>query len=168
MIHHNDVLNLEKMNFINNLNNLKKIKKIEMFYGKKEFLNSYKKPFFDWLPHPLSVIINFFGEPKNFKIVKYIKKKNKNLILERLKIMFNFNNFNIFLNFSNNLKVSSKKIIIYENKKNKVYDGYKKNNQKSVKLLLDKFYKINKINDINTNLKVYELLFKIDKKLLRR
>ena len=166
MIHHNDVLNLEKINFINYLKDHKKIKKIEMFYGKKELKNSYKKPFFDWLPHPLSFIINFLGEPKNFKVLEYKKQKKKNLTIEKLKIIFNFANFQIFLNFSNNLKIPLKKIIIYKNNGKKIYDGYKKNNQRSIKLLLNKFYKKNKINDLNKNLKVYNLLFKIEKKLL--
>ena len=165
MIHHNDLLNIENMNFIDNLSDCKKI---EMFYGKKELVNSYKKPFFDWLPHPLSIIINFIGEPKNFKILKYTKKVTNNLVLEELKLIFNFSNFQIFLNFSNNLKSPSKKIILYKNNKNKIYDGYAKKNQKTIKLLLDKFYKVNKINDINTNLKVYELLFKIKKQLQKK
>ena len=165
MIHHNDLLNIENMNFIDNLSDCKKI---EMFYGKKELVNSYKKPFFDWLPHPLSIIINFIGEPKKFKILKYTKKVTNNLVLEELKLIFYFSNFQIFLNFSNNLKSPSKKIILYKNNKNKIYDGYAKKNQKTIKLLLDKFYKINKINDINTNLKVYELLFKIKKQLQKK
>ena len=63
MIHHNDVLNFEKIKFMNSFKKLQKINKIEMYYGKKEITNSYKKPFFDWLPHPLSVVITFFGEP---------------------------------------------------------------------------------------------------------
>ena len=165
MIHHNDLLNIENMNFIDNLSDCKKI---EMFYGKKELVNSYKKPFFDWLPHPLSIIINFIGEPKNFKILKYTKKVTNNLVLEELKLIFNFSKFQIFLNFSNDLKSPSKKIILYKNNKNKIYDGYAKKNQKTIKLLLDKFYRVNKINDINTNLKVYELLFKIKKQLQKK
>ena len=165
MIHHNDLLNFENMNFIDNLSDCKKI---EMFYGKKELVNSYKKPFFDWLPHPLSIIINFIGEPKKFKILKYTKKVTNNLVLEKLKLIFYFSNFQIFLNFSNDLKSPSKKIIVYKNNKNKIYDGYAKKNQKTIKLLLDKFYKVNKINDINTNLKVYELLFKIKKQLQKK
>ena len=64
-----------------------------------------------------------------------------------------------------NIKSPSKKIFVYKNNKKKIYDGYAKKNQKTIKLLLDKFYNVNKINDINTNLKVYELLFKIKKQL---
>ena len=165
MIHHNDLLNFENMNFIDNLSDCKKI---EMLYGKRELVNSYKKPFFDWLPHPLSIIINFIGEPKKFKILKYTKKVTNNLVLEELKLIFNFSNFQIFLNFSNDLKSPSKKIILYKNNKNKIYDGYAKKNQKTIKLLLDKFYKVNKINDIDANLKVYELLFKIKKQLQKK
>lgn len=165
MIHHNDVLNFEKINFMEDLKDHRKIKKIEMVYGKKELTNSYKMPFFDWLPHPLSVIVNFFGEPNHFKILKYSKKIRKKLILEKLKLIFEFDNFPIFLNFSNNLQIPTKKIIIYKNSKKKIYDGYSKKNQRTIKLLLEKFYKTNKINDINKNKKVYELLFKI-KKLL--
>ena len=164
MIHHNDLLNLENISFMENLNDCKKI---EMFYGKKELVNSYKKPFFDWLPHPLSIIINLIGEPKKFKIIKYKKTVTNNLIIEKLKLIFNFNNFQIFLNFSNDLKSPSKKSIVEKKKKKKMYDGYAKKNQKTIKLLLDKFYNVNKINDVNTNLKVYQLLFKI-KKLLQK
>jgi hypothetical protein len=165
MIHHNDLLNFENMNFIDNLSDCKKI---EMFYGKKELVNSYEEPFFDWLPHPLSIIINLIGVPIKFKILKYTKKVTNNLVLEELKLIFNFSNFQIFLNFSNDLKSPSKKIILHKNNKNKIYDGYAKKNQKTIKLLLNKFYKVNKINDINTNLKVYELLFKIKKQLQKK
>ena len=44
----------------------------------------------------------------------------------------------------------------------------KKKNQKSVKLLLKKFNKISRINDVNSNVKVYELLFQIKKLLKKR
>ena len=163
LIHHNDVINFEKKNFMKHFKNLKKIDKIEMFYGKKEHINSYKKPFFDWLPHPLSIMINFFGEPNKFKIQNYSKKIKKKLILEKLKLVFDFKYFSIFLNFSNTFNIPTKKIIIYSNNKSKIYNGYDKNNQRSIKTLLENFYKSRKINDIEKNKKVYELLFKIEK-----
>ncbi len=168
MIHHNDILNIKKSNLINKFRNQKQIKKIEMLYGKKELSNSYKKPFFDWLPHPLSVIINFFEYPKNFKIINYSKKIKQKLIIEKLEVLFNFKYFSIILNFSNNLKIPSKKIIIFKKNQKFIYNGYKKVNQKSVKLLLEYFYKKKKINDINKNIKVYELLFKIEKLLSKK
>ena len=165
MIHHNDVVNFKNLNFMKDFTNYKKIKMIEMFYGKKEIVNSYKKPFFDWLPHPLAIIINFFGVPNKFKILEYSKKIKKKSIFEKLKLVFELDYFKIFLNFSNDFKKSSKKIIIYTKNKKKIYDGYNKKNQRSVKLLLEKFNKVNKINDINSNINVYKLLFKIEEKI---
>ena len=115
--------------------------------------------------HPLSVIINFCGKPKEFKILDYSKDVKKELVIEKLKILFNLNNFSIILNFSNNLKIPSKKIFIFKDKKKLIYDGYKKTNQRSVKLLLDDFYKLKKKNDINENKETYKLFFKIDNKI---
>jgi len=88
MIHHNDVLNFEKFKIL--MNDYKKLNKIEMIYGKKEIINSYKKPFFDWLPHPLALMVKYFGYPKKFNIIKFSKKKYLNIILEDLKIEFLF------------------------------------------------------------------------------
>ncbi len=168
MIHHNDVINLKKKKFMKHFKSLEKIDKIEMFYGKKEHINSYKKPFFDWLPHPLSIIINFFGEPNKFKIQNYNKKIKKKLILEKLKLVFEFKYFSIFLNFSNTFKIPTKKMIIYTNNKSKIYNGYDKSNQRSIKTLLENFYSSRKINDIEKNKKVYELLFKIEKLIQKK
>lgn len=163
MIHHNDVLNFEKFKILGN--NYKKLKKIEMIYGTKETINSYKKPFFDWLPHPLALIVKYFGYPKKFNILKFSRKKYLNKILEDLKIEFVFQNLKIFIIFSNFLKKKTKKIFVFKNTKKEIYDGYKKKNQRTIKILLEKFYNINKINEISLFYKTYELLFKIDDKI---
>ena len=163
MIHHNDVLNFEKFKILKN--NYKKLKKIEMIYGKKEGINSNKKPFFDWLPHPLALIIRYFGYPKKFKIIKFLRKKSGSKILEELKIEFLFYDLKIFLIFSNFLKKRTKKIYIFKNNKKEIYDGYKKKNRRTIKILLEKFYKENKINEIFSFYKVYMLLFEIESKL---
>ena len=167
MIHHNDVLNFEKLKIAKKINNNDNIKKIEMFYGKNEIINKYKDPFIDWLPHPLAIIVNFFDKIKKFKILNYSRTLKKKIVKEELRIVFDLKNFKIFINFSNNFKNPQKKIIIYKKNQNLFYDGYKKQNQKSVKLLLEKFNKISRINDVNSNIKVYKLLFKI-KKLLKK
>jgi predicted dehydrogenase len=165
MIHHNDVVNFEKMKFKDNLGDLKMIKKIQMTYGKKEIVNSYKKPFLDWLPHPLSVIVNFLGKPDNVKIIDYSKNIKNKLTIENLRIVLYLKSLPIFLKFSNNLKIASKKIIVYENNKVKTYNGYNKLNRRSIKFLLEKFYNTTKINEVDTNQDVYKLLFKIDKQI---
>ncbi len=167
-IHHNDVLNFEKFKVLNKFFKFKNINKIKMIYGKNEKVNSYKKPFIDWLPHPLALIINFFGLPKKFHIINYSKKIKKGLVSEKLELAFDLNYFTIFVEFSNNLNVPTKKVIIYNKSKKEIYNGYNKKNQKTVKLLLEKFYSKNKINDISSNLKMYELLFKIEDHLSKK
>jgi len=167
LIHHNDLLNFEKNKVLEKFGKFNNLKKINMIYGNHEHYNSYKKPFFDWLPHPLAIITNCFGKPKKFKILKYEKLKIKNKIIEHLDLSFTLKKFEVFLNFSNNLNKPSKKIIFYENKKKKIYDGYLKKNQRTIKILLEKYCNSKYINDLNTNIDTYKLLFKIEKKLLK-
>jgi len=166
MIHHNDILNFEKFKIFKK--SYKNSKKIEMIYGKKDIKNSTKKPYFDWLPHPLALIVKYFGFPKKFKILNYSKIKKKSKFFEELKIEFSFKRLKIYLMFSNFLKNKTKKIFIFKNVKKEIYDGYKKKNQRSIKLLLEKFYKKNKINEISLFFKSYDLLFKIEKNIEKR
>ena len=166
MIHHNDILNFEKFKIFKK--SYKDSKKIEMVYGKKDNKNSAKKPYFDWLPHPLALIVKYFGFPKKFKILNYSKIKKKRGIFEELKIKFSFKRLKIYLMFSNFLKNKTKKIFIFKNVKKEIYDGYKKKNRRSIKLLLEKFYKKNKINEISLFFKSYDLLFKIEKNIEKR
>ena len=166
MIHHNDILNFEKYKIFKK--SYKNSKKIEMIYGKKDIKNSTKKPYFDWLPHPLALIVKYFGFPKKFKILNYSKIKKGSGLFEELKIEFSFKRLQIYLMFSNFLKNKTKKIFIFKNVKKEIYDGYKKKNQRSIKLLLEKFYKKNKINEISLFFKSYDLLFRIKKDIERR
>ena len=166
MIHHNDILNFEKYKIFKK--SYKNSKKIEMIYGKKDIKNSTKKPYFDWLPHPLALIVKYFGFPKKFKILNYSKIKKESGLFEELKIEFSFKRLQIYLMFSNFLKNKTKKIFIFKNVKKEIYDGYKKKNQRSIKLLLEKFYKKNKINEISLFFKSYDLLFKIEKDIEKR
>ena len=166
MIHHNDILNFEKFKIFKK--SYKDSKKIEMIYGKKDIKNSTKKPYFDWLPHPLALIVKYFGFPKKFKILNYSKTKKESGLFEELKIEFSFKRLQIYLMFSNFLKKKTKKIFIFKNVKKEIYDGYKKKNQRSIKLLLEKFYKKNKINEISLFFKSYDLLFRIKKDIERR
>jgi predicted dehydrogenase len=166
MIHHNDILNFEKYKIFKK--SYKNSKKIEMIYGKKDIKNRTKKPYFDWLPHPLALIVKYFGFPKKFKILNYSKTKKESGLFEELKIEFSFKRLQIYLMFSNFLKNKTKKIFIFKNVKKEIYDGYKKKNQRSIKLLLEKFYKKNKINEISLFFKSYDLLFKIEKNIEKR
>ena len=166
MIHHNDILNFEKYKIFKK--SYKNSKKIEMIYGKKDIKNSTKKPYFDWLPHPLALIVKYFGFPKKFKILNYSKVKKESGLFEELKIEFSFKKLKIYLMFSNYLKNKTKKIFIFKDVKKEIYDGYKKKYQRSIKLLLEKFYKKNTINEISLFFKTYDLLFKIEKDIEKR
>ena len=163
LIHHNDVINLEtKKSFINT----KKFKVVKMIYGKKDKKQKKTLPHLDWLPHPLSVIIYFFGKPYKFKILEYRKDIIRNFVKEDLKLAFNYKNNYVYVNFSNDISKPSKKIFfLKKNKMQKIYDGYDKNNQRSIKHLLNKYIKSKRINDINSNIETYKLLFKISSKL---
>ena len=163
LIHHNDVLNLEKSK---HLFMKKKIQLIKMKYGKKVVNRVIDNPHLDWLPHPLAVIHNFFGKPKRFKILNYKKVIKNGKIKENLFIIFYLNKYNIHLEFSNDLDKPTKQIsFTIKNKTRKMYDGYDKKNQRSIKLLLKKYMKNKKINDLSTNMESYILLFKISSKL---
>lgn len=157
LIHHNDILNLKKINYFKNTNNLKNIKKIIMNYGNKEN-NSNIKFYIDWLPHPISIIQKFFGSPEGFKIIKY--KKNSNH--QKLKLLFYFNKIKIFVNLSNYSK-PKKEVFIYNKSKIIKYDGYAKKNQRTVKILLENFLKYKKNNDIKNFYDSYITIFKISK-----
>ena len=165
LIHHNDVLNFEKFKIKKKFGNFSKIKKIEMIFGKKEKKNSYIKPHFDWLPHPLSIIFNIFGKPKKFKILSYSRKRKNTLILENLNLSFNIKNFKIFVMFSNSFTKPHKKVIVYKDSKKQTYNGYSLKNQRTVKILLEKYYYSRYINDVKKNINTYKSLFQIDKKL---
>ena len=81
-------------------------------------------------------------------------------------IIFYLNKYNIHLEFSNDLDKPTKQIsFTIKNKTRKMYDGYDKKNQRSIKLLLTKYMKNKKINDLSTNMESYILLFKISRKL---
>jgi hypothetical protein len=163
LIHHNDVLNLEKSK---HLFKRKKIQLIKIKYGKKIVNKIIDNPHLDWLPHPLAVIHNFFGKPKRFKILNYKKVIKNDNIKENLIIIFYLNKYDIYLEFSNDLDKPTKQIsFTIKNKTQKIYDGYDKKNQRSIKLLLTKYMKNKKINDLSTNMESYILLFKISRKL---
>ena len=63
LIHHNDVLNLEKSKYLLR----KKFQSIKIKYGKKVINKVNENPHLDWLPHPLAVIHNFLGNLRDLK-----------------------------------------------------------------------------------------------------
>lgn len=164
MIHHNDIFNLDNSDFFNSFNK-RIIKKIHMTYGKRSLEFDYKKPIIDWLPHPISIIIKYFGRPHKFHIKQYSRKIFKNKILEKLEIQFDLKSIKAIVLFSNNFSTPKKKIILFRNKQSQVYDGYDNKNQKTVELLLKKFMSDGATNDLTHIKEVYNLLFKIERSI---
>lgn len=163
-IHHNDILNLERLNFFKKKNYLQKIKRVEMNYGNyKDYINI--SPHIDWLPHPISIIENFFGKPNDFKIIKYKKKLKNKKVYEKLKLFFKFSNFYIDVLISNKLREPCKKILFYLKNYKFKYDGYQKKNQKTIKILLENFNKKKQNNDIKKYYNTYLTIFSLNNKL---
>jgi predicted dehydrogenase len=154
-IHHNDVYNLKKINFPKILKSLGKIKEIKFFYGKNQKVN-FSKMALDWLPHPLSVLINFFGKPSRLNLQTF----NQNNLL----VFLNYQNFIAKIHISKNFTIKKKIIHFYGTKKKYTYDGY---NQKfnSLKNLINCYSKTKKLNDLSLGIKVTEVIDKIKKKI---
>jgi predicted dehydrogenase len=163
-IHHNDLLNLENIKFLKKKQNHKLITKILMKFGKFE-KNSYKNPHIDWLPHPMSIIYSFFGDPEKFEISKYEKETKNNFFFEKLNLFFTYKKLKILVYFSNKFKKPFKKITFFKKADKLEYDGYLKKNQKTVKLLLKKYNEVKSNNDILKFFNTYKTIFKISKLL---
>ena len=152
LINHTDLymdsyLNLKKMIY-----KIGKINSAKLTFGKiepypvKNIKDKYKLPHFEWLPHPLAIIINLFKD-QNFKISLDEKRDiYKKKLYQNLKIFLLGKRINIEINFSNNLKNRKRNIEIFGVKGNLLYKGYNKK-----KCFLKKNKKINYINSKENN-----------------
>ena len=147
LINHTDLyidayLNLKKI-----INKVGKIKSVKLVYGKidpyliSNIKNKYKLPHFEWLPHPLAIIIDLFKD-QNFEIKLNEKRKiYKKKLYQNLKILFTGKKINIEINFSNNFKNRKRNLEIFGTKGGLLYKGYNKK-----KCFFKKNKKINYIN----------------------
>jgi len=163
---------------------INKLEKIKLNYGNNNNQYIYKNtisPLQDWLPHPISVITYLFNNIKNFKILSYKKKidKNKN-IYEKLLVNFYVKKVLIILNFSN-FKFNKKRNINFVLKDTEInFDSYKenrnyiknrnkkkiyKNSIKSFDNVLNFFFKSIKERNYKSNLNIGLLEAKLSKKL---
>lgn len=168
------------------INKIGKITSAKLIYGKIEpyplenIKDKYKLPHFEWLPHPLAVIIDLFKD-QNFKISLDEKRSiYKKKLYQNLKVFLSGKKINIEINFSNNLKNKKRNVEIFGAKGDLLYKGYnkkkiflKKNEKKyylnskginPIKNLLNKFkseYKSKKFSDDK------ELIFSTTKYLFK-
>ena len=128
------------------------IQTLAMKYGNNKNKYYYKKtitPSQDWLPHPISIIVHLLDKIKDFQIINYKYKIDKNnQIFESFTIKFFKQKINIVLDFSNFIKsfmrsvhLKSKNSVInfdayndnnYFIKKKKIIVSYKKNSFENV------------------------------------
>ena len=147
LINHTDLyidsyLHLKKM-----INKIEKINSAKLIYGKIEpypignIKDKYKLPHFEWLPHPLAIIMDLFKD-QNFKI-SFEEKRSiyKKKLYQNLKVFLSGKKINIEINFSNNLKNKKRNVEIFGAKGSLLYKGYDKR-----KCFLKKNKKINYIN----------------------
>ena len=109
----------------------------------------------DWLPHPLSVLINFFGVPLATKII--------NKSTKQISVLVQYKNFKAVIKYSNKFK--KKKLIKFIGSKSSyIYNGYSKK-LNSINCVLNQYSSKRKIDDVNLSILVTSMLTKISKAL---
>jgi len=132
LINHTDLYVDAYLKLKKEINKIGEIKSVKLVYGKidpyylRNINSKYKLPHFEWLPHPLAIIIDLFKD-QNFEIKLNEKRKiyNKKLY-QNLKILFSGKKINIKINFSNNFKTRKRNLEIIGTKGSLFYEGYKK------------------------------------------
>lgn len=132
LINHTDLYMNAYLGLKNELKEIGKIKSVKLTYGKidpytiDKVNNKLNLPHFEWLPHPLAIIIDLFKD-QNYKL-KISEKRilTKKKLFQNLKIKFLDNKFDLEINFSNNFRNKKRNLEIYGTKKNLLYKGYNK------------------------------------------
>lgn len=127
LVNHSDLFNQNLKAISSKIKSIGKIKLIDIQFGKYSAKYNTKDllPCFDWLPHPLAVIIKLFKKVKFNKIIKnVITKKNKSLFQEILISLKGPKNIDIKIFYSNKFKKKLRKITFYGKKGFINYDGY--------------------------------------------
>ena len=115
-----------------NICKIGKIKKITLKFGKYQKIyksnridskNMQKLPFFDWMPHPIAILVKLFGCPNDIKLIKNKFLKIKGYIFQDLKLKFIYKNFDAYIIFSNKQKKSKRDVVVKSNKNYLVYSG---------------------------------------------
>ncbi len=164
--------------------------RVKLQFGKYTVFRKVDKskkilPYFDWLPHPLAIVIKLFGLPNEINVMKSELNTKRSYIYQRIHLRLSCKKKTIDIYFSNDYKVPKRKIEIYGNKGYIKYDGYKKKSlllklkknkikkfsfyKTPIENLLDIFQKAivnkNKTNDINLSIKIMRIIFLIQQKL---
>ena len=164
--------------------------KVKLQFGKYINFDKIEKsknmlPYFDWLPHPIAIVIKLFGLPTKINVEKSKIDIKKNYIFQKIHLKLLCRGKTIDIYFSNNYKAPKRTIEIYGDKGYIKYDGYKKKslslklkkkkiesfsfNKTPIENLLKIFQKAiiykKKINDVNLSIKTMRIIFSIQQKL---
>ena len=126
IINHSDLFNQNLNNIFSRIKSIGKIKYIEAKYGK--YSNKYKDksllPCYDWLPHPIAVIIKLFKKVTFNKIIKNeLKIRNKSFFQDLIIELKAQKNINIKIHYSNRYKKKIRNLRLYGDKGFINYDG---------------------------------------------
>jgi predicted dehydrogenase len=166
IVHHSELNNPEYIKFKNKIIRTQSINMINLnFIKKSEYIGKNNYPFFDWFPHPISLMIDLLGMPNDVIIKKKnFQFKNKKII-QNIHIIFYYKTTTVNL-FFNNIKKTNKKNIVVISKK-KIFKFSRNSKSSSINYMLNviknkKIYK----NDIKLSVDTMSLIFKI-KKLIK-
>ncbi len=173
LINHTDLNSKAYLRLKKKIKKIGKIISVKLIYGKKDpyFLKSIKNsndlPFFEWLPHPLSVITDLFKNMKFDLTIKEKKLKKNKYIFQNLEVIFFNKKFDLKVKFSNDYKHKKRNLDIIGSKGSLYYKGYNNNKVRLVtkyksrnlivkddnpinnllKKFINKYYKKSKIDD---------------------
>ena len=130
LINHTDIYSRTLLKLKKKIKKIGAIKSVIVKYGKKDpyLLKNIKEtndlPFYEWLPHPLAIINNFFKNLK-FKIIVKNKQVGKGkFIIQNLKIVYAGKRFNIKIFFSNDYKKKKRNLKINGSRGFLIFNGY--------------------------------------------
>lgn len=131
LVNHSDLFNQNLKVIFSKIKLIGKIRLIDVQFGKYSTKYNDKNllPCFDWLPHPLAVIIRLFKKVQFNKVIKnVITKKNKFFFQEILISLKGPKNIDIRIFYSNKVRKKLRKIKFYGEKGIVNYDGYNDKN----------------------------------------
>ena len=192
LVNHSDLYSPAFQELKKKLKLIGKYKKIKITFGKFQKIYKVNKktdilfPFFDWLPHPLAIMLKLVGYPDKIKILNKKTIIKRKIIFQNLHIRFFCKQKITDIFFSNNYKLPKRKIEIKGDKGSINYDLYKnkslilkiKNKKKILysfkktsslenllKIFRDAITNNKKINDIHLSIKVMKIIFFLQKKI---
>lgn len=165
LMNHTDLYMDAYIKFKKDLKKVGKIKSVKLFFGKIDPYpieiknNIFKLPHFEWLSHPLAIIIDLFND-QNFNIKLLEKRKiYRKKLLQNLKVKLLGKRNNIDINFSNNYKVKKRNLHICGSHAELIYKGYNKKKISVIKNKKTTFIKTQDTDPIKNLLKSFKLQY---------